>query len=51
MDNAAKSITYISWVGRSAAELLVESHETQWMLGSGRKLQAGLRVQQQEVQQ
>lgn len=25
MDNAPKSITYITWIGRSAAELLVKS--------------------------
>lgn len=31
MDNAPKSITYITWTGRSAAELVVESHEAQWM--------------------
>lgn len=47
MDNAPKSITYITWTGRSAAELVVESHETQWMwvqAGDSRRCSSDLQL-------
>lgn len=37
MDNAPKSITYITWIGRSAAELLVKPHWDSVDLCSGKK--------------